>query len=1398
MDAVCATLACRGKMACSFFKIESKSIGKRLGLVFVLSWVLILAYGLSPAYSYTLSMTLAGPKVDFGTVSPADPPVIIPHVTQIVVVSTGGSWQLSVQASGDFVTTPTPTHTFPVSRLSWALHPVTTPEWTPFSTSATTVTTGDATPTTGKVVDLDYKLDIHYSDPASTMTYQTTITYTVSLGSIDISFAIPNPFNPAVESTTIHYLLGVEATVTIEILDVYGETVRTLSPSPANPQPAGPQSVVWDGRDGAGVIVADGQYRYLIQDGGGGVIASGVIVVDSGTAMVQGAITDAATTDPLAKATVTLFRSDGTKKGSTTSSATAPIGSYSFSAVQEGYYYLRVERFRFVPKTTDVFFVPRGGAITQNVSLTRNRAFFLTKEADTKVAAIGDIIKYTVTLQNIGFGDATEVRIEDQLPPGFIYIWGTSYVEGYGSLEPTVENNTLRWEIGELLEMESVTITYMAAVGFETELGDRTNRAFAFGKVFGEEVSAGPASAAVRVRGGLFRREGTIIGKVFFDDNGNGIQDDGEAGFPGAEIVLDDGTHVITDDFGRYSIPNVRPGRRVVRLLHPLLVTQSENPRLIYVPASGLARADFAIRPGKDKCQGLFPVTFVGIAELEIGLSDWSPYVDPNLRFYMQGEVGELLSRVSFDLDGGIGLLGAPLYPTYGDGSQLSRAVRPVDGVFFQLAYGRSSVKYGRYDIRFAETEFTSYTRSLPGLKAQLCMGAVNVTGFLARTRHVPARDEIRGADIYGPYILTHSPIVRDSEWVRIIIRDKDDPTVIIRVEEKEADVDYHIDPDRGEIFFVVPIPSEDPIGNPVFIVVNYEFIPLDVAPVFLIVGGRLEVSLADFLQFGLTYIKESQSPKDYQLGGIDAVLTLGNVTFSAESAQSSGDLYDLSGPEISFARRASLAVDIADGTRLTSFYRLVEPDFLNLTNPVPQTDIREVGATFDHRITESITLSTTITRSHNNVLNQPAVTTLTSFSPFDLDLKYRPPAGWQLDLGYALTFSFDDLTPHKEENSTGIFSFSAIRPFSRGRLTFDYSLKSFDDFTDVRPDTIAQMLSGEIRYSLFDNVLLSVAQDLNLKIDKNSGEALSLTGITTVGTDLQVTDNIFVSLIHRRNMDFMVQTSSAVTTATLHSDFCLTEHTTSALTLEVSHSSANDITGKIFLRLASTLSEGVDSSLQIKLTPFAEQLLESASFSLTGDVPDVVSFTGTVEFTPTEIPLSLVLYGDVNEALSVSIDLAARLSGGKASGHLSLGVAYRPWKNDRLNLLASFRISGSGGAMGQESSFEAIYELFPRLSISGRFVNKIVIREEADVRMKMVIGRVDYELIERLNLIGEARLYHQDVDRSLKDGFMIELGYRLWNNAQVAVGFNFSDSLSLVNGITRRGPFIRVGVIGF
>ena len=71
----------------------------------------------------------------------------------------------------------------------------------------------------------------------------------------------PNPFNP---TTTIHYSLPEAVHVTLQIINMRGEVVRTLV---NKVQSAQVHSVAWNGKDSRGQTLPSGLYLYRLQAG---------------------------------------------------------------------------------------------------------------------------------------------------------------------------------------------------------------------------------------------------------------------------------------------------------------------------------------------------------------------------------------------------------------------------------------------------------------------------------------------------------------------------------------------------------------------------------------------------------------------------------------------------------------------------------------------------------------------------------------------------------------------------------------------------------------------------------------------------------------------------------------------------------------------------------------------------------------------------------------------------------------------------------------------------------------------------------------------------------------------------------------------------------------------------
>jgi hypothetical protein len=78
-------------------------------------------------------------------------------------------------------------------------------------------------------------------------------------------------------------------------------------------------------------------------------------------------------------------------------------------------------------------------------------------------------------------------------------------------------------------------------------------------------VATNQARHRVRVSGGVFGTEACVLGKIYVDCNHNQVQDREELGIPGVRLVMQDGTTLISDSEGKYSVCGLSPRSAVLR-----------------------------------------------------------------------------------------------------------------------------------------------------------------------------------------------------------------------------------------------------------------------------------------------------------------------------------------------------------------------------------------------------------------------------------------------------------------------------------------------------------------------------------------------------------------------------------------------------------------------------------------------------------------------------------------------------------------------------------------------------------------------------------------------------------------------------------------------------------------
>jgi hypothetical protein len=108
--------------------------------------------------------------------------------------------------------------------------------------------------------------------------------------------------------------------------------------------------------------------------------------------------------------------------------------------------------------------------------------------------------------------------------------------------------------------------------------------------------------------------EGTIIGRVFVDSNGDGEKQAGELGIANAVIFTDDGLRVTTDEYGRFTIPSAYPGYRSAALdlssipgyqvaPNPHRIDRNVPSHFVRIAPGSLARMNFAVAPTPEKSE---------------------------------------------------------------------------------------------------------------------------------------------------------------------------------------------------------------------------------------------------------------------------------------------------------------------------------------------------------------------------------------------------------------------------------------------------------------------------------------------------------------------------------------------------------------------------------------------------------------------------------------------------------------------------------------------------------------------------------------------------------------------------------------------------------------------------
>lgn len=191
-------------------------------------------------------------------------------------------------------------------------------------------------------------------------------------------------------------------------------------------------------------------------------------------------------------------------------------------------------------------------------------ALQLSKTADRNEVQTGRFVRYELEFRNRAALGIEQARLIDDLPPGFLYVDGSARLDGESLPDPDgTPGARLTFDVGLIRPSAVHTLSYLVRVGPTVGQGDKINTAIVEGTMagLGQMLQSNVARATVRVddRGGVFSREGVILGKVYLDCNADGQQNGpAELGVPGVQIHTQEGISVVTDTYGRFTLPGLR------------------------------------------------------------------------------------------------------------------------------------------------------------------------------------------------------------------------------------------------------------------------------------------------------------------------------------------------------------------------------------------------------------------------------------------------------------------------------------------------------------------------------------------------------------------------------------------------------------------------------------------------------------------------------------------------------------------------------------------------------------------------------------------------------------------------------------------------------------------------
>jgi hypothetical protein len=255
-------------------------------------------------------------------------------------------------------------------------------------------------------------------------------------------------------------------------------------------------------------------------------------------------------------------------------------------------------------------------------------------------------------------------------------------------------------------------------------------------------------------------------------------------------------------------------------------------------------------------------------------------------------------------------------YPIYGDASTKGFDAQSAQPLYLRVDKDKSHFVAGDIatDVNPSEARnLGRYSRSLTGVRQHYENERVVVNAFGARDNAKQIIDEQPGRGVSGPYSVSNTHGIGNSEKIEIVTRDRNQPAVVLKSQPLLRFDDYEFEPFSGRILFRKPIASVDENLNPVSIRITYEV--EQGGPKFWVGGIDGQFKLGEQIEFGGGYVRDANPIAPYELGSANATIKLGERSFLVgELARSrKSDLLTIATPAQGNAQRVELRHESGD-----------------------------------------------------------------------------------------------------------------------------------------------------------------------------------------------------------------------------------------------------------------------------------------------------------------------------------------------------------------------------------------------------------------------------------------------------------------------------------------------------